>query len=216
MRTALHDVLSHLPEAQRADYSRLCAKYNLEENAAEIIGAAIILEAVGARVDSALSAMDQRLAEFEKASGDLPNGLRAAGAEIVRDLASDIASATVHAVCQAVERDVQTMLQICERQLATHLGEHSKTVTNLLGVHEEAAKDIGKSIDAAGDRLNVHAHDMKIHHASAQSFMRGVFGRLWAVILASVVLSGTFVYAFDHAPIFHGVRAAISQATNRR
>jgi hypothetical protein len=159
--------------------------------------------------------LDSAEIEFSKTAAALPDGLRAAGTEVTRGLAADIATSAAAKLIAEVHSTYKSEI---EKQMAFSteiLGAHSRETTALVVQAEDV---IAKSAGIPGQAL-AQVNAIKPLVADLRDLLRGYFYVfLWLPLIAVVVgfiAGGIFEYSRSHTAIFHqgwnaGVQAAVS------
>ncbi len=201
--TMLDTMLQRIPAERREAFLLSVHALNISPDSPDLVQAFLAVEALAPMLDA-----------FTQANADLPGMMKAAGAEIVRGLADSIAAETTERISKEgiarIEAHAIALFAGMEQRLDATLqafGDGTVSVTRSMDARTKEAVD---RIESATSKVNIHAHDVKIHHERGVEFMAGVYKKLWIALGIAAVLGMIAMYGFDHgAGMFHALRGAM-------
>ena len=199
--TYLDAIIERLPPERREEYIRLVHRFNVPADSITL--ASIYLQT--AALEAILDAVKRERHHVQDAAADLPDAMRASGAEIVRGLGDEIAKATT----ASIKSDTVSMLQSAANIMAEHVGGLVEDV-------RQAAQDSTASVSA-----DITAASSAMSQASAALAKSAAKLRGWSpqriatAALGAILAAGMFAagYAVHSADVMVGCRSRVERIT---
>jgi hypothetical protein len=151
-------VLKHIPQNRRSEFLRVVHELNIPPDSPDLVQAFLATESVSSIMDTfraecavTLDFMREEREKMAETASALPDGLRSAGAEIVKGLAQDVAGEAVEAIKTSTVTYMTKAAQVASDAITDAHSDLSVSISSLAQAASKAISDHRAAADTLHD-----------------------------------------------------------------